>query len=76
MSSELFAAGWWSEMRDGGFAVLPEGAPITPEFVRVPIVGGHGDFVTHAIWSKDAAPSYLPELLAALDAFASEQGWL
>jgi DNA-binding transcriptional LysR family regulator len=73
---ELFGAGWWTEMRNGGFAVMPRGAPVTPEFVSVPITGAPVDFVTHVIWSKEAAPAYLGELLDAFDRFASEQGWL
>jgi DNA-binding transcriptional LysR family regulator len=73
---ELFGAGWWTGMRNGGFAVMPAGAPVTPEFVRVPIEGARDDFVSHVIWSRDGAPAHVDELVDAFSAFAAEQGWL
>jgi DNA-binding transcriptional LysR family regulator len=73
---EMFGAGWWSEMRDGAYAVLPEGTPISPEFVAVPIDDAPGEFETQVVWSRETAPTYLPELLEALDEFARAEEWL
>jgi DNA-binding transcriptional LysR family regulator len=73
---EMYGAGWWTELRDGAFAVLPEGTPISPEFVAVPIDDAPEEFVTQVVWSSETAPTYLPELLEALEEFAREQAWL
>jgi len=76
VASEFLSGGWWSELRRGAFAVLPEGAAVSPEYARVAIADARVEFATHAVWSVEAAPAYLPDLLDAFDVFAEEEGWL
>jgi DNA-binding transcriptional LysR family regulator len=67
---------WWSEMLSGSFMVVPEGTARTPDFVTVPIAKTGDDFVTRVVWSGSTPPSFLDELLDALDDVSAALGWV
>jgi DNA-binding transcriptional LysR family regulator len=66
---------WWSEMLAGAFMVVPEGSARTPDFVAVPIARTGDDFVTRLVWSTSTPPTFLGELLDALDDVSAALGW-
>ena len=73
---ERYDRGWWREMVAGGFAIVPEGFAVTPEFATVPIDDAEAEFVTEIAWSEYAPPPLLPVLLDALDDVSEAHGWL
>jgi DNA-binding transcriptional LysR family regulator len=72
----MFGGGWWGDMEEGAFCVIPDGSPTTPEVVRLPIQNSSATFVTSLLWSKQTPPGMLPGLLEVVESMSSSNGWI
>jgi len=65
----------WDAMHADGFTVVAASAPVSGDFVRVPISDGNAEFTMSLIWNSETPPRILPALLEAADAAVAENGW-
>jgi DNA-binding transcriptional LysR family regulator len=72
----MFGGGWWGEMEEGAFCVIPDGSPTIPEVVRLAMRNSSATFTTSLIWSRQTPPGMLPGLLEVVDSMSSSNGWL
>jgi DNA-binding transcriptional LysR family regulator len=72
----MFGGGWWGDMEEGAFCVLPDGSPTIPEVVSLPMRNSSATFVTSLLWSSQTPPGMLPGLLEVVDSMSSSNGWL
>lgn len=74
--ADLNSGPFWDAMLAGGFAVLPSSAPISGDFVALPIADATADFEICMVWSKHTPPATLPGLIEAADGAIVANGWL
>jgi len=65
----------WDAMHADGFTVVAASAPVSGDFVRVPISDGNAEFTMSLVWNSETPPRILPALLEAADAAVAENGW-
>jgi DNA-binding transcriptional LysR family regulator len=67
---------FWDAMRADGFAVLPSSAPVSGDFVRLPIADATAEFTISMVWSRETPPALLPGLIEAAEAAIGANNWL
>jgi DNA-binding transcriptional LysR family regulator len=75
-SAELNSGAFWDAMLAGGFAVLPNSASFSGDFVGLPIEDANVGFTIALVWSKQTPPTMLAGLIEAADAAIDANNWL
>jgi DNA-binding transcriptional LysR family regulator len=74
--AEIYSGAFWDAMLAGGFAVLPTAAPVSGDFIRLPIEDTTADFTMDMVWSRRTPPRMLAGVVEAADAAIAANDWL